>query len=583
MKKFFIALSLIVLISFYQNCTPTKFKSVPSDAATTGQSSKDPLIPYCVAGEVETPDCSIEILGASAAHRTKTCNAQGTAYIFGESCELDSCGAGYNFSGNQCVAINPQPVCEVGPAELISCVDEVNNAIVATKTKTCNEDRLGYTIGLECNITECISTHELINGQCVLGNGGGSNNDGSSEKFELTKDKYSLDSCSQTNVRCVPDEYSSIQAAVNAVTAGGAVLVFSGNYAGFELDKNNTSADNRIEVIAMDGDVIINQGATPGARGIFINDTSYVTIEGFTLNQGYTTVNGQPRDFNGNTPRYTTAYDDSILRARNATAFDPMRGLIIRKNTFLNGGATSVYLSQVADSLFDSNILDTNSGSVHSDGAVRGTIFYLSNSGCENVIIIRNTFTNSATTCLHFNGDHSLTSGPKGIITGLIIEKNVMTNCKGNALNFDGVQDSTIRNNIVANITKHPIRGYSIDAKEGPKNLKIYNNTFYRAEDHSKFTEDEGGHIIFNNLFVENDTNEFYSDNINGSNTQMSNNLVSSQGDTLFTNPSQLIFSILPESDAVNAGLSSYQGVQAPVDDLNGKTRSEVDQGALEN
>ncbi len=190
---------------------------------------------------------------------------------------------------------------------------------------------------------------------------------------------------------------------MNAVSAGEVVLVFSGNYAGFDISKSGTSAENRIEIIAMNDDVIINLGANPSARGIFINNTSYVTLEGFTVDQGYSTVGGRPIDFNGNTPTYENAYDESALRARNASASNPIRGLIIRKNKFLNGGATSVYLSQVADSLFDANILDTNSGSVHPDNSVIGTIFYLSNSGCENVKIIRNVFKNSSSTCLHLS------------------------------------------------------------------------------------------------------------------------------------------------------------------------------------
>ena len=191
--------------------------------------------------------------------------------------------------------------------------------------------------------------------------------------------------CGSSTVLCVDDspgasqEYSTIQAAVNVVRAGDTILVYDGNYSGFSISADGTSS-SRIVIKTNGGPVVINQTNSSG-EGITLSNANYVTVEGFTI----------------------TGMPNYGLATHNATATNPMRGLIIRNNTVQNSGSVNIYLSQVADSLVEGN---TAIGSVASHG------IYLSNGGSDNTILRNNRSYNNAKAGIHFNGDLSV--GGKG-------------------------------------------------------------------------------------------------------------------------------------------------------------------------
>ena len=72
---------------------------------------------------------------------------------------------------------------------------------------------------------------------------------------------------------------------------------------------------------------------------------------------------------------------------------------------------------------------------------------------------------------------------------------------------MDGVQDLLVENNVFSGNTKHGVRGFRIDGSGGPRNITIVNNTFYDNESPVKTSEDDAGHVIFNNLIVDNQDN----------------------------------------------------------------------------
>lgn len=276
--------------------------------------------------------------------------------------------------------------------------------------------------------------------------------------------------CSTATTHCVGSgqEFASIQAAVNAAQAGHTVIVFDGSYAGFKVSRSGTAA-SPIAIRAAGSNALITQ-RNGSNEGITVSRASHVTIEGFT-------VTGMPG--------YGIATHD-------ASATSPMRGLAIRNNTVRDSGSANIYLSQVADSVIEGN---TASGSKASHG------IYLANGGSDNTTLRANVVFDNAKNGIHFNGDSSV--GGDGVQTGLMVEANTAYRNAENGINMDGVQSSTLQNNLVYSNGRNAVRGYRIDAAAGPKNMRVVNNTLVASGGWAvKFSDDGGGHILFNNILM---------------------------------------------------------------------------------
>jgi len=126
--------------------------------------------------------------------------------------------------------------------------------------------------------------------------------------------------CSLSNVHCVDDtpgssqEYSTIQAAVNAAQPGDTVLVFDGSYQGCTISRSGT-AGNPISLRANGTNAVINRDSSAG-DGIYLNDVSNVMIEGFTI-----------QDVSGR-----------CISAHDASPTDPMTNITIQNITCLRSG-----------------------------------------------------------------------------------------------------------------------------------------------------------------------------------------------------------------------------------------------------
>jgi len=273
-------------------------------------------------------------------------------------------------------------------------------------------------------------------------------------------------------VRCVGSgqPYATIQAGVDAAQAGDTVLVFDGQYRGFVVSRSGT-AGNRITILAAGVGAVIDS-ANPGGEGVTINDSDYVTIQGFT-------VTGMP------------GYG---IATHGATATSPMRWLEVRGNTVQNSGSANIYLSEVADSVIEAN---TATGSQSSHG------IYLANGGSDDTVLRGNRCSGNAKNGIHFNGDLSI--GGDGLHSGLTIDGNILYDNVANGLDMDGVQDSTVVNNVIYNNGRNGVRAFQIDAAAGPRRLTIVNNTVSIPAGGGwavKLSEDGGGHVIFNNILL---------------------------------------------------------------------------------
>ena len=395
--------------------------------------------------------------------------------------------------------------------------------------------------------------------------------------------------CSSPTVHCVDvvagpnQEFSTIQAAVNVAVAGDTVLVFDGNYVGFVVSRSGT-ASAPITVKANGTGAVVDRPSNAG-EGIRVNNSSYVVIEGFTV----------------------TGISGYGLAARGATPTTPMHGVVFRDNTVRQCASANIYASEVSDSLIEGN---TTSGSTGSHG------IYLANAGSDNTTIRGNLVFGNAINGLHLNGDASV--GGDGIVSGVLIEDNVIHDNVENGINMDGVQSTTIRNNVVYANGRHALRGYRIDAAQGPLDLTIVNNTLSAAASGGgapiKLTEDLGGHTIFNNILAneggggsivvgnasfKSNQNTFVnaSFSLNGGSSMLTlaqwraqagaydtASQVSTQ-DALFLAPSARDYRLRTGSAAANAGTAAFNGRSAPADDILGVARplgTAVDQGAFE-
>src|SRR5262249_5241927 len=109
------------------------------------------VVDFCKANQPSrSVNCTSEIPHAQRAEKTKTCNAAGTDYIYG-NCQLDHCLTGYYQDGNSCKADACVPKRNLGT---VDCHSEILNSTKATRAKSCNSTGSDYAYG-SCKLEKC--------------------------------------------------------------------------------------------------------------------------------------------------------------------------------------------------------------------------------------------------------------------------------------------------------------------------------------------------------------------------------------------------------------------------------------------
>ena len=402
---------------------------------------------------------------------------------------------------------------------------------------------------------------------------------------------YVANTGSNSNIGSINSPWLTIQFGVDLLNPGDILLVKNGDYDGFIVSHSGTSSAPI--TIQANGEAVnittdTNRGDDPDER-ITINNSSYIIIEGFNIPGDQTRGNG--------------------FGAHGATPSNPMHGLIIRNNSIFNTGSSSspgntcLYVSNADGTLLEQNTLH--------NCAEHG--IYIANAGAKNTIVRDNKIYNNGVEGIHNNGDRF--SGGDGLLTGLIITNNEIHDNGQTAISMDGVQDSMISNNLIYKNGRHGIGGYAIDGAGGPKNITIVNNTFNGNSGYAvRFSEDEGNHIIFNNILLS-DGGSIRSDSVTAASSYISNHNITTNkfstnsGDTtitlqqwnelkqqdensiidtannLFMNNNINDYSLSTNSTAINSGTNAANSINAPENDYDDTVRPQgiyYDIGAYE-
>ena len=383
--------------------------------------------------------------------------------------------------------------------------------------------------------------------------------------------------------------FTTLQAAANVVKAGDVVNVAAGNYAGFQLSTSGT-AGSPITWNAAAGTVV--NGAPADLNGeIDISGCSYVTLNGFDI------------ELNGSTASRAGIWGGGYAGSN-------VNGLVIENNTVNGADWWGILFGFISNSQIVGNTV-SNTQVQHG--------IYLGNSP-TNDLISDNTCFNNRGCGIEINADK--TQGGPGVATGIVISDNRLYNNAqgiGAAINFDGVQNSIIENNLIYNANRNGIALYQIDGADCPTGDTIVNNTIVQngngATGYAAISLLNGAAntTILNNVLssaenamsidsgsqsgLNSDYNVFgasgidptgdsYSNNVNFSSWQamgydQHSTYVGSAVNSLFVNAAAGDFHLVAGSAAIGAGTSS----NAPATDFYGNARptsGRYDVGAIQ-
>ena len=269
--------------------------------------------------------------------------------------------------------------------------------------------------------------------------------------------------------------FATLQRAADAAQPGDTVEVEDGSYVGFAARRGG-SEGNPITFRANGDAVVLDRPCDDcSGSGIHLRNPesprSHIVIDGFTV-------------------RDMPAYGVLMSWTTNVV----VRNCTVRDNT--NPG---IYGGHVTDPLIEDNAVFGNDN--------HGIHFANSSTGPR---IRRNRVCENANAGMHFNGDVRFPPGD-GVIRDVRIEENWIYDNGQNGLNWDGVQDSVVANNVIFGNASNGIRAFGgpgndfADSAEGPQNNLFVNNTivtFAAGRWCIRITDDLGGNVVFNNILL---------------------------------------------------------------------------------
>ena len=261
--------------------------------------------------------------------------------------------------------------------------------------------------------------------------------------------------------------WKSLQHAADHVGPGDYVIVRPGNYWGMNVTTDG-KPDARITFHALPGVFIDEPNPENQLDGINLEGADYVTIEGFSI---------------ANMPRagLRSVNNDGVILRGNHSDHNTMWGILTGWSENIVVENNVVSRSQVEHGIYISN---------SADGAV----------------IRNNIVWGNHDSGIQFNADAYLPGD--GVHSNNLVEGNVIYDNGaggGAALNFDGFQDSIVRNNLLYGNHATGIVLYVGFAADSSTNNLIANNTVVMAADARwalLMTDGSSGNTVVNNILL---------------------------------------------------------------------------------
>jgi len=295
---------------------------------------------------------------------------------------------------------------------------------------------------------------------------------------------------SDTNNGSTGAPFKTLQKGASVLQPGDTLTVRAGTYNGFIVGWDPPGS-GPYGVIAGTATAPITIQADPAAAAgtVIINGRNAKSHVGIDLEPGcdYITVSGFTIDGSGGIANYP----DKGSGIKAAGDHDS-----ILNNTITNidygFGITSNYANYVQ---IEKNTI-TQTGS-HGNANYGHGIYVAGD--CTGARLIANDIHNNDYIGLQFNGD-------PGLVTNALVANNRIYNNGQNGINADGLQNSTMQNNLIYGYDGYGIVLFQIDASGPPKNNTIVNNTILSTVAGAKASiriKDGGtGNVIRNNILL---------------------------------------------------------------------------------
>jgi len=351
-----------------------------------------------------------------------------------------------------------------------------------------------------------------------------------------------------------------------SVKAGDTVRVLPGHYEGAKLNAKGTAARPITYVSVEPRKAIVDLGGFPPSS----TEGSRISIWGdYTIFDGFEVSTGRAEEG----------------RAANAgVAVYRCTGVTVRNCHSHTNDRWGIFTAWAADLTIENN-------ECHNNRREHG--IYVSNGG-DNPHIVGNKCYDNGGCGIQINTD-------KGTIHGAVLERNLLyDNSKvgGQSINFDGVAQAVVRNNVIIIDRRNGIALYQIDGGEVPTQNVIVNNTFVNVGGSSGILLNDGSrdNVIFNNVLWSDKPAEMVAGNIAG-NTIAANAFapgktfgempVTIEGAlaAFFVAPEAKDFRLKAGSPLIDRGLAEFAGRKCPSDDFAGTARPQgaaLDIGAFE-
>lgn len=284
---------------------------------------------------------------------------------------------------------------------------------------------------------------------------------------------------SDSNAGTAASPWLTLQHAVDSVKPGDHIEVGSGTYQGCRIGNSGTAAAPCVLEAAPGAHVVIN---APGAKNYHGSD---IEIENFSGKVSYWTLNGLEVENAPLNAGIDVRNTDHITIENSYSHNNQKWGLFLAFSDY-----PVITHNHFSYSKTQHGIYDSNSGDY-------ATVTY---NECDH----------NADAGIQFNGDVS--NGGKGYMTGNVIAGNIVHDNGaggGSALNFDGLENSKVVNNLLYNNHAGGIVLYAADASIGSQNNVVANNTIVMPTGSRwaiNISNDSTGNQLNNNLIVQQNT-----------------------------------------------------------------------------